>query len=133
MPLTSDTERFWEPGFINEIAVAAGQRIYQGAAVGIDATSGFARPLQAGDLFAGFAESPVDNRRGASGDKRIRVREEGKVVLNITGLTLTDIHADVYASDDSTFTLTSTGNTKMGYVHRWMESGTGVVKFTANY
>lgn len=133
MPLTSDTYRIWEPGFINEISVAAGQMIYQGAAVGIDATSGYARPLQAGDPFVGFAESPVDNRRGAAGDTRVRVREEGKAVLNITGLVITDIHADVYASDDATFTLTSTGNTKIGYVPRWAKTGTGVVKFAANY
>jgi hypothetical protein len=37
----------------------------------------------------------------------------------------------VYASDDNTFTLTSTSNSLIGYVSRWVETGVAIVEFDA--
>jgi hypothetical protein len=37
----------------------------------------------------------------------------------------------VYASDDDTFTLTGEGNSLIGTVARWVETGIAVVEFDA--
>lgn len=127
--LAVDTPRDYELGIFNELPVIAADIIYEGAAVG-DNSSGYARPLQAGDPFRGFAQEQVDNSAGAAGDLTARVREEGKIVLDVTSLAITDVGKDVYASDDGTFTLTQGSNTRIGYVHRWIETGKGVVAFS---
>ena len=126
--LASDVQRPFELGTINEVPVIAGDFIYEGAAVG-DNASGYARPLQAGDYFYGFAEQQIDNVNGSAGDKKVRVRTQGAVELPIAGLAITNIGAAVYASDDDTFTLTATANTYIGRVARFVKSGVGVVTF----
>lgn len=113
--LAVDTPRSFELGSINEVPVIAADIIYEGAAVG-DNGSGYARPLVAGDPFRGFAEARADNSVGAAGDKRVRVRRYGGVVLTIASIAVTDIGKAVYASDDNTFTLTKGSNTQIGYV-----------------
>lgn len=127
--LATDTPRAFEIGDRNELPVIASDTIYEGAAVG-DNGSGYARPLQAGDPFRGFAEQRADNAAGAAGDINVRVREKGKVELSISGLAITDVGKDVYASDDNTFALTQGSNTRIGYVHRWVSSGVGIVEFS---
>ena len=129
--LTADRIRDYELGTINEYPVIAGDVIYEGAAVG-DNGSGYARPLEGGDPFRGFAERCADNKDGVAGDARVRVREAGKVVLSIDSLALTDVGKDVYASDDDTFTLTRGSNTRIGYVCRYVSPGVGIVAFSAN-
>lgn len=131
MPLTQDTPRSYETGEINDLAVAASTIIHEGAAVGIVAGTGLARGLVAGDQFAGFADRACDNRLGAAGAARVRVREEGKAQLAIAGLVATDVQKQVYASADGTFTLTATGNSLVGHVHRFVGTGVGIVKFAA--
>jgi hypothetical protein len=59
----------------------------------------------------------------------VRVRRQGTIVLPIGSLAATNIGAPVYASDDDTFTLTATSNTKIGTVVRFVSSGVGVVAF----
>ena len=129
--LAADSVRDYELGTINELPVIANDIIYEGAAVG-DNASGYARPLVAADPFRGFAESICDNTGGAAGDKRVRVRAEGLVKLPITALAITDVGKDVFASDDDTFTLTQSTNTHIGYVYRWVSTGYGIIKFKAN-
>jgi len=56
--LAVDTPRDYETGVeavYNHVPVIADDIIYAGAAVG-DNASGYARPLQAGDPFLGFAD-----------------------------------------------------------------------------
>ncbi len=130
--LARNAVRAYEKGDIAEYPVIAADIVYEGAAVG-DNASGYARPLVAGDPFLGFAESQVDNSLGAAGDRRVRVRERGKVQIPVTGVTaITDIGADVFASDDDTFTLTQSTNTRIGYIVRWISSTTCIVAFEAN-
>lgn len=129
--LAKDAPRSFELGEIGEIPVIAADIIYEGAAVG-DNGSGYARPLAAADPFLGFAESTVDNSAGAAGDKRVRVRERGKVVLAVVGASgVGDVGEVVYASDDDTFTLTSSGNTPIGKVARHISGTTCLVYFEA--
>jgi hypothetical protein len=127
----SDIARNFELGDINELPVIASDIIYEGAAVG-DNASGYARPLVAGDPFRGFAESKADNASGSAGDKNVRVRTKGKVQIPVTSLAITDVGKNVYASDDDTFVLTQSTNTRIGYVERYISSGVGIVAFAAN-
>ncbi len=129
--LAGNKPRDYELADINELPVIATDVIYEGAAVG-DNGNGYARPLVAGDPFRGFAESKADNISGSAGDITVRVRTKGKAVLSISGLAITDVGKDVYASDDDTFSLTQGANTRIGHVYRYVESGKGIVEFDAN-
>lgn len=100
--------------------------IYEGAAVGLDG-SGNARPLVAGDDFAGFCTEHCDNTGGSAGDKKAKVTNV-PLELSIGSLAATDIGKPVYASDDDTFTLTKGANSFIGYVSQFVESGVGVVE-----
>jgi len=123
---TADEARAFELGDIGELPVVATDVIYEGSAVG-DNGSGYARPLVAADPFWGFAESQADNSTGVAGAVNVRVRETGKVKLSVTGVTgVGDVGTDVYASDDDTFTLTTTSNTLIGTIVRYL-SGTEVI------
>lgn len=114
-----------------EYPVIAADIIYQGAAVGENG-SGYARPLVAADPFLGFAEAIADNSAGAAGAINVNVKTRGRITLPISGLAITaNDHPPVYASDDDTFTLTSSGNTKIGWVARWISTGLAVVEFDA--
>lgn len=129
--MTVDTPRAYQLGDMEEYPVIAADIIYEGAAVGEDA-SGYSRPLAAGDVFQGFAQEYVDNSAGSAGDKRVRVLTRGRVVLPIAALAITaNDRPAVYASDDDTFTLTATANSLIGYVSRWNGTGSAVVEFDA--
>ncbi len=129
--LAKDSARAYELGDIGELPVIAADIIYEGAALG-DNASGYARPLVAADPFLGFAERKVDNSTGAAGDKKVRVRERGKVIVPVVGVTgVGDVGTAVYASDDDTFTLTSVGNSAIGKIVRYESGTTCVVYFEA--
>lgn len=130
--LADNLVRTFALGDMEEYPVIAADIIYQGAAVGENG-SGYSRPLQAGDPFQGFAAEKADNSAGAAGAETVRVRTRGKVQLAVAGataITANDRPA-VYASDDNTFTLTSTSNSLIGYVSRWVSSGVAIVEFDA--
>lgn len=127
--LAVDKARAYELGDLNELPVVASDIIFEGAAVG-DNGSGFARPLVAGDSFRGFAIENTDNSLGAAGDKRVKLKKWGEIVLPITSLALADVGKAVYASDDDTFTLTATSNSYVGTVSRWIATGSGVIAFS---
>lgn len=129
--LSTDTPRVYEIGDRNEFPVIASDIIYEGAAVGENA-SGYARPLTAGDVFLGFAIEQADNSDGSAGDISVRVKERGKIKAEISSLAITaNDRPAVYMSDDDTFTLTSSSNSLIGYVARWVETGVGIVEFDA--
>jgi hypothetical protein len=128
--LAKDAARVYFQGDFHDFPVIAADVIYGGAAVGDDG-NGYARPLQAGDPFRGFADYKVDNSDGAAGAKVVRTRTRGRIKLAISALAITDVGKDVYASDDDTFTLTQSTNTHVGHVVAWLETGYGIVEFAA--
>lgn len=129
--LAADKVRDFQLGDIEEYPVIATDIIYRGAAVGENA-SGYARPLEAGDRFLGFATETVDNSAGGAGAKNVRVRARGRVKLAIAALAITaNDRPAVFASDDDTFTLSSTGNSLIGFVSRWVATGYAIVEFDA--
>jgi predicted RecA/RadA family phage recombinase len=127
--LATDKQRPYELGDLNSLPMVATDIIYEGAAVGIAATSGNARPLNAGDAFAGFCIQNADNATGSAGDVRVQVKTHGEVQLPVTNVAATDIGKPVYASDDDTFVLTATGNSYIGKVKRFVSTGVAVVAF----
>ena len=129
--LAADLPREYQLGDHEEYPVIAADIIYEGAAVGENG-SGYSRPLQAGDAFQGFALEQVDNSGGGAGDKRVRVLAKGRIVLPIASIAITaNDRPAVYASDDNTFTLTASTNSLIGYVSRWVSTGSAVVEFDA--
>ena len=132
-PLTENTVHDYQVGEKEAYPVSASVTIFEGAAVGIalDLT-GYARPLQAGDRFVGFAEFMADNSAGTPGANRVEVRKKGNIVLDVIGADiLANNRPAVYASADDTFTLTELGNSKIGYVSRWISGTQCVVEFDA--
>ena len=127
--LTNDTNRVFEVNNdSNAVALAAGTKVFQGSLIGKTAT-GYGRALEAGDTTMGFAKDNVDNTDGTDGEKIVEVKSMGKVSLFISGLTIADVGKDVYASDDNTFTLTSTNNSKVGKIIRFEKSDYAIVYF----
>jgi hypothetical protein len=129
--LAAATPRAFELGPFNEIPVIADDIIYQGAAVGVVAASGHAQPLANPNQFAGFATETCNNAGGAAAAKRVKVRTRGLVELAVADVAITDYGAAVYATDDNTFTLTSTSAVLVGYVHRFVSTGVAIVRFDA--
>lgn len=127
--LTNDTNRVFEVNNdSNAVALAAGTKVFQESLIGKTAT-GYGRALEAGDTAMGFAKDNVDNTDGTDGEKIVEVKSMGKVSLFISGLTIADVGKDVYASDDNTFTLTSTNNSKVGKIIRFEKSDYAIVYF----
>lgn len=121
--------RSFELGDYTDLPVVAADVIYEGSAIGT--TLGNARPLVAGDRFAGFADSTADNSLGAAGAINVKVRERGKIRLPVTGVVAGSVGAKVYASDDDTFTTTAASNSLIGSVVRVIQAGVAIVQFEA--
>lgn len=124
--LSKDTPRVFKgPCTVNELPIIANDIIYAGAAVGESTTAGTMRPLVGADTFWGFALEKCDNTGGAASAKRVKIYDDGIVELAVTGASAdTDNGVAVYASDDNTFTLTSsTAHTQIGKVNRYSGKG----------
>jgi len=102
--------------------IAASGTFTAGDAIGLN--SGLGRPLVAGDPFLGFA-----NNSGVGGEiiEYVPTQQGARYVLPIAGLVATDLNANVYASDATTFTLTSTSNSLIGRLLR-LEGTNGIVQ-----
>jgi len=135
MALSANSRRIFEGGIEpvpNDLPLAA-EHAYLGGALGDDG-SGNARGLNAGDAFLGFAEEERDNSGGSAGDKKMRIRQRGIVKLDVTNVSgKGDRGTKVYASDDDTFTTSSTGNSEIGKVVRHISGTTCMVYFEADH
>lgn len=131
--LAANTPRAYEGGKDrieeNAIPVIASDIIYEGAAVGVVAASGHARPLAAGDRFGGFANAKADNSAGAAAAISVDVRTAGYVQLPVTDAVITDRRQPVYAQDDNAFSFNPVGGVFIGFVHRFVSAGVAIVKF----
>jgi len=129
--LAGNSPRAYEIGSRNAFPVIASDIIYEGGAVGLVAGTGHARPLAAGDRFAGFAEAKADNSAGAAAAINVRVVESGKIELAVSGAVITDVGQPVYATDDDSFGFSPVGGVFVGFVHRYISAGVVVVAFDA--
>lgn len=129
--LAANSVRKRETGDLNHIPVIASDIIYEGAAVGIVTASGHARPLQAGDQFAGFAVAKADNSSGSAADINVEVTRRGSIQLSVSGAVITDVGQPVYATDDDTFVFLPTGAVFIGFVKRFVSAGVVIVEYDA--
>lgn len=129
--LSANKKRTYGEVSINELPVKAASIIYEGSAVGIDSSVGYARQLNAGDQFAGFCLQKVDNASGAGAAVSVKVQAKGFVVAALT-TAATDQGKAVYMSDGDTFTLTQGANTHVGSVYRIIDSSNCIVAFEAS-
>lgn len=103
---------------IIDIPAVASDILYRGAA--LEDTSGTADVVSGTGNFLGFCAAKVDNSSGAASALDVPVYTEGEVYLSVTGVTSTDdIGSTVYATDDTTFTLTASGATAIGKIVQW--------------
>lgn len=112
---------------LRSFQVAASVHVYKGALVGLTA-SGFARPLSAGDAFAGVAYEEMDNTNGADGDVSVRVYTVGDFGQALAGAAVSDIGRPVFASADDTLTFVGTGNSYVGIVQDCVSAGEIIVR-----
>jgi hypothetical protein len=130
--LAANTQRAYESGGNrNTFAVIAADIIFEGAAVGLVPASGHARPLAAGDRFAGFAERKADNALGAAADISVDVITSGSVQLAVTDAVITDFGQPVYATDDNLFGFSPVAGVFVGFVKRFVSAGVAIVEFDA--
>lgn len=128
MALSADTPRVYELGDVNELTVASGVTIFEGAfvfALKADGTAVVASPAISTHAFAGLAI------QGATAGNRVRLKDRGKVQMPVTGASAASVGTIVYASDDNTLTLTASTNVPVGYVSRHVTSTTCIVEFRA--
>jgi hypothetical protein len=118
----------------NELPLLAAVTVYQHALIGVvpsGGNQGHARPLAAGDIFAGLAILPASG--GASnGLNSVKIWRRGAIQVPVTGVTIANnVGTPVYASDDNTLTLTASGNSLVGFVRRVVSSGVAIIEFDA--
>jgi hypothetical protein len=130
--LAANKSRVFELGDRNDFPVIASDIIYEGAAIGIVAGTGHARPLAAGDRFGGCAEFKADNSAGAAAAINVYAIDEGEIQLSVAGAVITDVGQPVYATDDDTFVFNPVGAVFIGFVKRFVSSGVVVVEFDAD-
>lgn len=109
--------------------VIASDIIFAMAAVGLVTATGHARPLAAGDRFAGFAVSKLDNSAGSAADLNVQVYQKGIIELSVSGAVITDVGQPVYATDDDVFVFLPTGGVFIGLVARFVSAGKVTVRF----
>jgi len=119
MALTSDREiTFFTAQELVDIPVDDNVVIYKGALVGRNVTTGYARPLQAGDDFLGIAYRRADNTIAGhtAGGISVRLHQSVDVVHALSGVSQVDVGKDVYASGDDTLTFEPAGASRVGRV-----------------
>lgn len=101
-----------------EIGVDANAKIYKGAFVGRNRSTGYARPLVAGDEFLGVAYRQADNSfvGNTAGGITVRLTQSVDVVHTMSGIAVGDIGKDAYASSDDAMTLNPNGQSRIGRV-----------------
>src|SRR4051812_14777150 len=111
-----------------KLGVDASAKVYRGSALGLNSVS--ARQLVAGDTFLGFAEETKDNSSGSAGAITVAIRQRGTVSTPVTGASAATAYGTaVYMSDGDTATTTSTSNTQIGKVVRFVSGTTCLVYF----
>lgn len=131
--LTADTPTNFLTGDLASYPVLANTTIYEGAMVGLQVSTGYARPLASGDVFIGHALARVENNPGASGAKSVTVRR-GRYVsqCTLTSVAVTDTDKPVFASADDTLTLTPGSNVCVGRVAGYVGTNTCLVEFNTS-
>ena len=133
MALTANEGRVYEPFPVpvyTDIPLAAGAVVFEGSALGEDASTGYVRALVSGDTFAGFAAAGANNAAGAAGDAVVRARQAGMVKLDVATASVAALAATVNFTDDDTATLGA--GSAVGKVSRHVSGTLCMVSFEAS-
>jgi hypothetical protein len=113
-------------GYTDHQAGSSAYTCYKGAVMMIDESDvdGYAQPNQSGytvdpaDIFLGICVEQVSVTASdtAQGDKKVKVATRGDWAFPVGSLTVTDIGALVYASDDGTLSTTVADNVWIGHI-----------------
>jgi hypothetical protein len=106
-------------------AIAAGEKVYRGSLVGLNAAGNVQRVSTAGTVvFLGLADRQVDNSASAAVGSTI-VPMKGTWSVPVPSATPSNIGAPVYCAgtDDQTLTLTQTGSLLAAGVLAGIENG----------
>ncbi len=98
---------------LRTMPVKASTHIHKGALVGLN--GGHARPLVAGDSFAGVAYDEVDNSGGSDGERMVRVYTQGDFEHALASASRANNLTAIYASDDEMLTTSSEATSFVGY------------------
>lgn len=125
MALSADLARNTRPSGRNAYKVTNAVQVYAGALVGLNQTTGYLVLWSdtATLVFKGIAERNVLGNTSASPVPECEVNESGCILVNVsvTGVSaITHVGDAVYATDDTTLTLTAATNVKaIGRIVRW--------------
>ncbi len=127
MALTSDRPIDRIGGNFNALPVKGATIIYAGAFVGDDG-SGFARPLEAGDVFLGIAVNGADNSGGADGVISVELYNELRIEHVVAGAAGPgNLGGAVYATSDDGLATAGNALSVVGKVHRHVSGSTCIV------
>lgn len=102
---------------------AASTTFYQGTLCFSDSSGNVASVTASGaNTILGVVTKRVDNSAGSAGDVDVEYYDNGKFELVGSGFAAADVGAKVYASDNYTITKTSTSNTLVGTITRFISS-----------
>jgi hypothetical protein len=128
MALSANSPLTFIRGELSEAPVKGTTTIYEGAMLGD--SSGYARGLVAGDAFIGHAMEYIDNSGGSDGGLSVkRMRGRYRLEVTLTGVAITDVGNQVYASADDTLTQTAGSNSRVGVIDRYVTTNTCIVEF----
>jgi hypothetical protein len=132
MPATRNEPLELEIGDRNECPAAAGEDLYEGSMAFADVAGRATSTL--GAKFLGHLAVECNNVAGGAGAINALLRAgRYRAQVTVPGVALTDIGAQVFASDNNTLALTSNGgvNTLVGRVVRYVTANTAIVEFHA--
>lgn len=137
MALSANKAREFSPMSYTDTVYApvnGADTIYQGGAVGLDA-SGYAIPLTTSAVaFVGFSREEADNSAGADGAIECEILPRGVIHgVTVTGASQALIGDSVYMSDDDTFTMTAGSNIKIGHLQFYDATNGSQVYFIGRY
>lgn len=131
MALTVDTPVVQVLGNKEQYPVLADEVIFEGSMVSAS-TTGYAKNLAGGETFLGHSLLKKQDATGkVDGDESVQVLT-GVYSLEVgfSGAVITDVGSEIYASDNNTLTKTSSGNTLVGKIVRYVNANTVVVRFS---
>lgn len=135
-------------GYTNFAGGSTAYTVYKGALVFNDVsdTDGYFRDMDSSltittsDVFGGVAAEEVDvtSSDTADGSKKITVYVDGVWGFPVASLAITDMGAEIFASDDDALTTTATGNLAVGILvdvdatYAWIDISDHAGKLSAN-
>ena len=130
MALIVDTPMTRILGDLSQLPVAQLTTLLEGSMLA-DNGSGYAVALTAGLAFRGHSVEHCDNSTGGNGAVAVkRLRGRYRLEVTLTGVLITDVGKEVYASADDTYTLSpGTANSRVGVIDRYVTTDTCIVEF----